>query len=125
MLKNSVQVDGVGSVQMEVRQVGYLDEFFDIYASNTMTVNILSFSEVEELYPITYEPRVGFTVHLPDKDILFRKRGKMHVADFADYGAPVMATQAYTKAKIERACRVQDLVRNCGYPSYQEHTYQI
>jgi hypothetical protein len=68
---------------------------------------------------------VGFTVHLTDKDILFRKRGKMHVADFAEYGMNVMATQAYTKAEIERARRVQDLIRNCGYPSYQELTYML
>jgi hypothetical protein len=103
----------------------YLDEFFEVYASDTMRVNILSFLEVEELYPITYEPHVGFMVHLPEKDILFRKRGKMHLADFADYSTSVMATQAYTKAEIERARRVQELVRNCGYPSYQELTYML
>jgi hypothetical protein len=49
----------------------------------------------------------------------------MHVADFAAYGMNVMATQAYTKAEIERARRVQDLIRNCGYPSYQELTYML
>ncbi len=124
-LKDSVQVNGVGGVQMEVREAGYLDGFFEVYASDAIKVNILSFLEVEELYPITYEPYVGFTVHLMDKDILFRKRGKMHVADFAAYGMNVMATQAYTKAKIERARRVQDLIRNCGYPSYQELTYML
>ncbi len=30
--------------------------------SDSTRVNILSFSEVEELYPITYKPYVGFTV---------------------------------------------------------------
>jgi hypothetical protein len=80
-LKSSVQVNGVGGVQMEVRQEGYLDEFFEVYASDTMRVNILSFSKVKELYPITFVPHVGFTVHLPEKDILFGKRGKMQVAD--------------------------------------------
>jgi hypothetical protein len=64
-------------------------------------------------------------VHLPEKDILFRKRGKMHIADFAESGANVMATQAHMKAEIERARRVQELVRNCGYPSYQELTYML
>ncbi len=49
----------------------------------------------------------------------------MHIADFAEYGMTVMATQVYTKAELERARRVQDLVRNCGYPSYQELTYML
>ncbi len=124
-LKDSVQVNGVGGVQMEVREAGYLDGFFEVYASDAVKVNILSFAEVQELYPITYEPHVGFTVHLTDKDILFRKRGKMHVADFGACGMSVMATQAYTKAEIERACRVQELIRNCGYPLYQELTYML
>jgi hypothetical protein len=61
--------------------VSYLDDFFEVYASNDTRVNILSFSKVEELYLITYEPFVGFIVHQPDRDILFKKKGKMHRAD--------------------------------------------
>jgi hypothetical protein len=49
----------------------------------------------------------------------------MHIADFAEYGMTVMATQVYTKAELERAHRVQDLVHNCCYPSYQELTYML
>jgi hypothetical protein len=81
--------------------------------------NVLSFSDVEELYPITYEPFVGFTVHKPVGDILFEKKGKLHVAHFATYGN-VLATQVYTKAEMARVHAVQELVRNAGYPSYQE-----
>jgi len=84
-----------------------------------MRVNVLSFSDVEELYPITYEPFVGFTVHTLVGDILFKKKGKLHIADFAAYGN-VLATQVYTKAEMARAHAVQELVRNAGYPSYQE-----
>jgi hypothetical protein len=73
---------------------------------------------VEELYPITYEPFVGFTVHTPEGDILFEKRGKLHVANFAAYGN-VLATQVHTKAEIARAQAVQDLICNAVYPSYQ------
>jgi hypothetical protein len=49
-LKDSVRVNGVGGVQMEVREAGYLDGFFEVYASDAVKVNILSFLEVEELY---------------------------------------------------------------------------
>ena len=90
-----------------------------MHTSTETWVNILSFSDVEELYPITYEPFVGFTVHTPEGDILFEKKGKLHVAEFATYGN-VLATQVYTKAEMARAHAVQELVRNAGYPSYQE-----
>jgi hypothetical protein len=44
-----VQVNGVGGLQMELWQVGYLDEFVKVYAISSTRVDILSFSEVEEL----------------------------------------------------------------------------
>jgi hypothetical protein len=114
-----VRVNGVGGVQLELRETGYLDNFFQVYTSTEMRVNVLSFLDVEELYPITYEPFVGFIVHTPVGDILFEKKGKLHVADFATYGN-VLATQVYTRAEMARAHAVQELVRNAGYPSYQE-----
>jgi len=114
-----VWVNGVGGVQLELQEMGYLDNFFQVYMSTQTRVNVLSFLDVEELYPITYEPFVGFTIHTPKGDILFEKKGKLHVADFAAYGN-ILATQVYTKAEMARAHAVRDLVRNTGYPSYQE-----
>jgi hypothetical protein len=119
-----VRVNGVGGVQLELRKIGYLDNFFQVYTSTETQVNILSFSEVEELYRITYEPFVGFNIHTPVGDILFEKKGKLHVADFAAYGN-VLVTQVYTKAEMVRAHAVQELVRNAGYPSYQEFIYLL
>jgi hypothetical protein len=58
-------------MQLELQETGYLDNFFQVYTSTETRVNVLSFSDVEELYPITYEPFVGFTVHTPEGDILF------------------------------------------------------
>jgi hypothetical protein len=80
-------------------------------------VNILSFAEVEEKYPITYEPYEGFTVHLPERDILFRRVDKLHVADF-EIDKQVHMSQAYTKGEVLRAMKVRELQRVCGYPSY-------
>jgi hypothetical protein len=114
-----VWVNGVGGVQLQLRETGYLDNFFQVYTSTETRVNVLSFSDVEELYPITYGPFVGFTVHTSVGDMLFEKKGKMHVADFAAYSS-VLVTQVYTKAETARAHAVQELVRNAGYPSYQE-----
>jgi len=87
-------------------------------------VNILSFAEVEEKYPITYEPYKGFTVHLPERDILFRRVGKLHVADFG-VDRQVHMSQAYTKGEVSRAMKVRELQWVCGYPSYQELIYML
>lgn len=55
-VKDHVHVNGVSGLQGKLDQVGYLDDFFEVYTSDSTRVNILSFSEVEELYPFTYEP---------------------------------------------------------------------
>lgn len=53
-----------------------------------------------ELYPIMYEPFVGFTMHKCNREMLFKKKGKMHIADFSDTeGMNVAATKAYMKAE--------------------------
>jgi hypothetical protein len=113
-----VRVNGVGGIQLELRETGYLDNFFQVYTSTKTRVNVLSFWDVEELYLITYELFVGFTVQTPEGDILLEKKWKLHVADFAAYGN-VLATQVYTKAEMARVHAVQELVRNSRYPSYQ------
>jgi hypothetical protein len=64
-------------------------------------VNILSFAEVEEKYPITYEPYEGFTVHLPERDILFRRVGKLHVADFWGGQASTYVAGVYQGGSLE------------------------
>jgi hypothetical protein len=50
--------------------------FFKVHASDETRVNILSFLEVEKIYPIKYKPFKGFMLHLPDRDILFQKKEK-------------------------------------------------
>jgi hypothetical protein len=123
-IDETVRVNDVGGVQLELKHAGYLEDFFEVYASTEIRVNILSFAEVKEKYPITYEPFKGFTVHLPERKILFRKIGKMHIADFG-VDREVHMSQAYTKEEVLRAMKVWELQRICGYPSYQELTYML
>jgi uncharacterized protein YktA (UPF0223 family) len=104
--------------------MGYLDEFFRVYASNETKANVLSFAKVEELYDITYVPREAFIVHLLEQDLEFRRKGKLYVADFAKQ-KPVYATQVYTKAEEERAKRAYELVQSSGYLSYQEAIHLV
>jgi hypothetical protein len=58
---------------------------------------MLSFSDVEHLYEITYEPQHSFTVHLPARDIQFHQKNKLYVADFGiGVDSDTLVTQAYT-----------------------------
>ncbi len=81
-----------------VDRKGYLEDFFDIYVSEHTKANVLSFSEVEDTYDITYVPCEAFIVHLPERDITFKHRGKLYIADFAR-DSQVHVTKAYTKAE--------------------------
>jgi hypothetical protein len=43
-----MHMNGIGGLHMELQQAGYLNDFFEEYASKEMHVSILSFSEVED-----------------------------------------------------------------------------
>ncbi len=75
--ENKVHINGVGGLQHMVDRKGYLEDFFDVYASEHTKANVLSFSEVEDMYDITYVPREVFIVHLLERDITFEHRGKL------------------------------------------------
>jgi hypothetical protein len=122
-ISETVKVKGVGGVQLKLNQVGYLQDFFEVYSSNKARVNILSFTEVEEMYPLSCVPHEGFVVHMGNKDVLIKRRGKMHVADFREFTA--LATQMYTKGEVAQAQQVMELIRTCGYPSYTELGYML
>jgi hypothetical protein len=117
--EKTVRVNGVGSIQLTVDRKGYLEDFFDVYASEHTKVNVLSFSEVEDTYDITYIPHQAFVVHLPERDLVFKRRGKLYIADFAR-DSQVPLTKAYKKAEEERAREAHELIRNARFPSYQE-----
>ncbi len=79
------------------------------------STNVLSFAEVEDRFPITYIPRESFTVHSPDHDVMFARRGKMHVADWEEVRSAFAIT----------VYRAYDLLHTSGYPSMSEaiHLY--
>jgi len=49
-----VKINGVGGHQFSVTKTGYLDPLFRVYASEDTHANILSLSEVEERFIVTY-----------------------------------------------------------------------
>ncbi len=124
-----VRVNGLGGKQLELTDEGYLPEFFAVYASEHTAVNILSLADVEALCPITYTPCTSFTVHLPERDIVFTKRGKHYVADTTDvvqvYTTAKENEQLYTKSELKTAKEAYEFLRNSGYPSQEEAIHLI
>jgi hypothetical protein len=117
-------VNGLGGRQLHLTDEGYLLDFFSVYPSENTAVNVLSLADVEDVCPITYNPRTSFTVHLSDRDIVFTKRGKHYIADCTDviqvYTMAVENEQLYTRAKIKNAKEAYDFLKNSGYPSQEE-----
>jgi hypothetical protein len=118
-----VRINGVGGVQLSTRETGYLPDFFRVYNSLDTKANILNFADVKDLYKITYQPQHSFTVHLPNRDIVFYRRDKLYMADFSE--AVVAVTKAYTKAKEARAQAVYKIIRNCRCPLYAEAVHIV
>jgi hypothetical protein len=58
-------------------QVGHLDGFFECNACADCPANILSMADVEDRFPITWEPGESITVHAEERDIIFRRKEKM------------------------------------------------
>jgi hypothetical protein len=115
-------VNGIGGVQLRANETGYLQDFFRVYTSPNTKANVLSFVDVEDMYHITYQPQESFTVHLPDRNIVFSRRNKLYTVDFGTLIAAV--TRAYTKAEEARAQAVNEVIHSCGYPSLMElYTY--
>jgi hypothetical protein len=121
-----VSVVGAGGIQFTAHDTGYLQDFFNVYSSKDTHANILSLAEVEDLYPVTYVPRTSFTVHLPDRDIAFYRRGKHYIADWNQVIGHVYASnKVYTKSEENRAKLVYEFLKKSGYPSMEEAIHLI
>ncbi len=71
----------MGGLQLIVDEEGVLDGFFPVYASDKMKANVLSFADVEDLYDIMHIRKCAFVVHMGDRDLVFKRRQKLYVAD--------------------------------------------
>jgi hypothetical protein len=124
-----IRVKGVGGVQMVVEHVGDLEGFFEVCASDEVRANILSFAAVEDMYEVTYSRGEGFTVHIPERDIVFRRRDNLYIVDWAEVGSVHATVQEneslYSAKQVRRAKLAHEFVRNCGYPSPAEAVHIV
>ena len=67
---HEVKINGVAGHQFSVNQTGFLDPLVRVYASEKTQANILSLSEVENRYLVTFVPQECFIIHLPQGGIL-------------------------------------------------------
>ena len=117
-----MKINGVGGHQFAVDKMGYLDPLFRVYASDETHTNILSLSQVEDHYLVTYVPQENFIIHLPTHDIIFHRQNGMYVADWADYRKVFSTTtmSMYTKVEESRAKQAYEFLCTSGFPSAGE-----
>ena len=106
-----------------------MDGFFPVYASEHTKANVLSFSDVEDLYDITYVRKRAFIVHMADRDLVFKRKQKLYEADW-DAARMVAATvceneQLYTKDEVSRAKLAHEFICNSEYPSIGEAVHLL
>jgi hypothetical protein len=82
---------GLNGERTAIHQTGHLRDFFECLACNTCGANILSQSEVEDKYDVTYLQGEKYIVHLPDRDLEFLRKDRGYVADMSDWSSEVVA----------------------------------
>ena len=123
-----VRINGIGGVQIVVNETGYLRDLdIRVYTNSKVMCSVVSFAEVEDRYKVLYLPREGFVVHLDDRDICFKRCGKLFVAEWYEVMTRTMVcatTQeneaTYTKKEVSKAKTAYELIKTSGYPSVSE-----
>jgi len=122
--------------------VGYLDGFYECQACDTCPTSILSLSDVEDIYPITYLQGKSFTAHMDDRDVIFTRRDKMYIADFSDWivnndqrreevcaGLSLTTVsereQLYSSKDVCKALEAGEFLHAMGYPSEAEAIHLV
>ena len=78
-------VKGITENTIKVNLKGLLLDFFECLASPEIGVNILSFAEVEKKFKISYVRNKAFVIHLPNRNLWFRKRNNLYVGDMSEW----------------------------------------
>ncbi len=78
--EKEIKINGIGGYQMPVWNKGVLLNFFEVYCSPKVKVNVLCFAKVEDLFEVEYKEREGFIVRLPDKKEIFFRESRKYVS---------------------------------------------
>jgi hypothetical protein len=93
-----------------------------VYASVDTRANIISFADLEDIYEITYKKGKSFTVHHPDRDLLYHGKKSLYVADFSNLLQDRKSFLVKMHTKVKEACArvAYELVHCSRYPLLQE-----
>ena len=132
-LNNTVNVGGAGGNMLNLYETGDFHGFGSVYIPEHWRVNILCFAEVSDIYDISYDKDIGFTVHMPHQDIIFYRKNNFYVANMADWcratymlnNVATDSTEAerigkFSKNQLNLAIEARNLIANAGYPSASE-----
>jgi hypothetical protein len=118
-------------------RIGHLEGFFDCQAGDNCPTNIISMARVEDMYPMSYSQGESITVHMDDRDLVFKRREGMYVADFSDWVVDdeervkeihrdlCLSTveereSLYTRKQVRLALEAGEYLRALGYPSLKD-----
>jgi hypothetical protein len=99
--------------------------------------NVISMSDVEDKYRMTWIPGESITVHMDEQDLVFKRREKMWVADLSDWivqeedrtqdnynNLSLLTVQEredlYTCREVRKAQEVGEFLKSLGYPTQKE-----
>ena len=132
-LKRTTYVN-IGSQRVTVKWEGYLEHFGWVWVSDELPANVLCMSDVEDRFKIEYKQRISFTVKLPNRDLVFKRRDKYYVADMSDwvddedleeYAASYVVTveqleASLTKKQLAGLNAARRFIASAGFPSQLE-----
>lgn len=124
---------GLHGTSKSTNEIGFLRGFYDCIASDETHASVLSLANVEDTYPVTYEQGIRYIVHMKDRDLEFKRRGKLYVADFSDwanmngyvYHTAAQREARFTKKEVMKAREAGEFIRNAGYPSEAEAIHLV
>lgn len=79
-----LHASGAGSIQCVAYRIGYTQEFFPVYPSDSTRDNTLSLAELEDFYLVSFVPSASYISHLPECDVIFKRSSKHYIADWCD-----------------------------------------
>jgi hypothetical protein len=106
-------------------------------SSEKTQASVLSLADIQDMYPVSYVQGKSYTVHLPDRDIVFRRKGKLYLGEFSDWinqdegesKLSLVTTRErehlYTKKEVQKARDAREFLKNAGYPSECEAIHMI
>jgi hypothetical protein len=96
--------------------------------------SVLSLSDVEDMYKVSYVPGEAFVVHLLAGDFVFKRTSKLYIADcrkllidLRNVNATVKENESiYTRSEIKKAKEAYEFLECSGYPSPNDamHLFQ-